>query len=63
MRLYHLYKDKNDLLNHSLMKLSKKIAVLLFVITALFLARMDYSEAAPNEKMDDLLYALSSHNK
>ncbi len=63
MRLYRLYNDKNDLLNHSLMKLSKKIAVLLFVITALFLARMDYSEAAPNEEMDDLLYALSSNNK
>jgi len=56
MRLFHIYKSKNDLLNHLRMKLSKKIAVLLFVITALFFVQTNYSGAASNEKVDELIY-------
>ena len=40
-----------------------KIAVLLFIITALFFVQTDYSVAASNEKIDELIYTLSSHDK
>lgn len=63
MRLFHIYKSKSDLLTHLCMKLSKKIAVLLFVITALFFAQTDYSGAASNEKVYELIYMLSGEDK
>ncbi len=63
MRLFRFYKSKNCLLNHLRMKLSKKIAVLLFVITALFFAQTDYSWAASNEKVDELINTLSDYDK
>ncbi|MCR4290680.1 MAG: urea ABC transporter permease subunit UrtB [Candidatus Scalindua sp.] len=40
-----------------------KISVLLFIITALFFVQTDYSVAASNEKMDELIYTLSYHDK
>jgi len=63
MRLFHIYKSKNDLLTDLRMKFSMKIAVLLFVITALVFARTDYSGAASNEKVDEHIYMLSNSDK
>jgi len=63
MRLFHIYKSKNDLLTDTRIEFSMKIAVLLFIITALFFVQTDYSVAASNEKVDELIYTLSSHDK
>jgi urea transport system permease protein len=63
MRLFHIYKSKNDLLTDLRVKFSMKIAVLLFVITALVFARTDYSGAASNEKVDEHIYMLSNSDK
>ncbi len=63
MRLFHIYKNKNDLLNHLRMKFSMKIAVLLFVIAALVFAQTDSSGAASNEKVDEHIYMLSNYDK
>ena len=63
MRLFHTYKIKNDLINHLRMKFSMKIAVLLFIITALVFAQTDYSEAASNAKVDELINTLSDNDK
>ncbi len=45
------------------MKFSIKITFLLFAVTSLFFAQNNYSWAASNEKVDDLIYTLSSHDK
>ncbi|MCP5008248.1 MAG: urea ABC transporter permease subunit UrtB [Planctomycetes bacterium] len=63
MRLFHTYKSKNDLLTDLRMKLSIKIAVLLFIITTLFFVQTDYLVAASNEKVDDLVNTLSDYDK
>jgi len=63
MRLFNIYKNKNDLLNHLRMKFSMKIAVLLFIIAASFFAQTDYLGAASNEKVDELVYMLSDYDK
>ena len=52
MRLFHIYKSKNDLLNHLRLKLSMEIAVLLFIISTLVLAQVTYSEAASKDYVD-----------
>jgi len=63
MRLFHIYKNKNDLLTDLRMKFSMKIAVLLFVITTLVFAQTDYSGAASSEKVDEHIYMLSNSDK
>ena len=63
MRLFHMYHSKKDLLNHLGMKLSMKIAVLIFILTPLVFPQVTYSEVSSKEKMDKLIHMLSDEDK
>jgi urea transport system permease protein len=63
MRLFHLCRSKNNTLNHLWMKSSVRVVVVLFIVAALSIVNVGYLTAASNEKMDDLIYTLSSHDK
>lgn len=63
MRLFHIYKSKNDLLNYLRMKLSRKIAVLMFILSASIFAQVAFSEAASKEYVDRFISMLSDKDK
>ncbi len=63
MRLFHIYKNKNDLLNYLRMKLSRKIAVLMFILSASIFAQVAFSEAASKEYVDRFISMLSDKDK
>ncbi len=63
MRLFHLCRSKNNTLNHLRMKSSVRAVVVLLIVAALSTVNVGYLTAASNEKMDDLIYTLSSHDK
>ena len=63
MRLFHIYKSKNDLLNYLRMKLSRKIAVLMFILSASIFAQVAFSEAASKDYVDRFISMLSDKDK
>jgi len=63
MRLFHIYKNKNDLLNYLRMKLSRKIAVLMFILSASIFAQVAFSEAASKDYVDRFISMLSDKDK
>ena len=63
MRLFHIYKSKNYLLTHLRMKLSRKIAVLMFILSALVFPQVVYSEAASKDYVDRFISMLSDEDK
>ena len=63
MWLFNNYKSENNLSYLLCMKFSKKIAVLLFIISALVLARVAFSEAASKDYVDRFISMLSDEDK
>ncbi len=63
MKFFDINKSRSDLFTYLRMKFSIKISVLLFVITALFFAQTNYSVAASNEIVGELIKKLSDHDK
>ncbi len=63
MWLFNIYKSENNFLYHLCMKFSKKIAVLMFIISALVLAQVAFSEAASKDYVDRFISMLSDEDK
>ncbi len=63
MWLFNIYKSENNFLYNLCMKFSKKIAVFMFVISALVLVQVTYSEAASNDYVDRFISMLSDEDK
>jgi len=63
MWLFNIYKSENNFLYHLCMKFSKKIAVLMLIISALVLAQVAFSEAASKDSVDRFISMLSDEDK
>ena len=63
MWLFNIYKSENNFLYHLSMKFSRKIAVLMFIVSALVLAQVAFSEAASKDNVDRFISMLSDEDK